>query len=386
MSIAPRNLCPGCGGGRLSASYRIARQPVVMNYRFATAAEARRVPRRDLRLRQCLACGLIFNAAFDVSLIPYDERYENRQCFSPAFHDHLSTLADDLITRHALQNARVLEVGCGKGDFLRLLCERAGARGVGYDTSYEGPPGSARSKLRFFKQYVAARDIHSPFDAIICRHVVEHIGPIGEFLRELCAIATAAGDPVTVIETPSFEWIARHLCFWDIFNEHCNYFTLPCLARLCEQAGFEVVDQRLAFGDQYQVIELKVRREARPTSARARIPVRLGTFARQSEAQIGRLEQQVTRATKRNAWAIWGAGAKGVALVNRLGRVRPSFVIDSNPAKQGCFIPGTRVPVIAPDDPRIAGLSLVLIANPNYWREITSTLRQHGFAPTILTT
>ena len=378
-------VCPGCGHGRLTAPFRIARQPVVLNYRFHSAAGALRVRRKDIHLVQCGACGLIFNAAFDSSLVPYDADYENRQCFSPAFQEHLSTLADDLITRHGLRGQRILEVGCGKGDFLRLICERAAAEGAGYDTSYEGPARAMGGRVRFFKHYVGAADITRPFDALICRHVVEHIGAIGIFLSELRNIAEACGDPVTVIETPSFEWIARHRCFWDVFYEHCNYFTRPCLAYLCERAGFTVIGQRLVFGGQYQVLELKVRRAVASVPHPRKSNIRLAEFFRRAEAQILTLERTLQRAGIQRRWAIWGAGAKGVALVSRLRRRPPRFVIDTNKAKQGCFIPGSRVAVVSPDDPRIQKLTLVLIANPNYTREITSTLRAHGYTNTIRT-
>jgi hypothetical protein len=52
---------------------------VVLNYRFATPEAATRVPRRDLLLRQCIGCGLVFNATFRPEVIPYDAHYENRQ-------------------------------------------------------------------------------------------------------------------------------------------------------------------------------------------------------------------------------------------------------------------------------------------------------------------
>ena len=294
MTRTSATICHGCGHSKCSAEYRIARQPVVLNYRFPTAAAATRVRRKDLRLLQCQRCGLVFNAAFDPALIPYDSKYENRQCFSPAFQQHLTLLADDLIRRHQLNGSSLLEVGCGKGDFLRLLCARAHAQGVGYDTSYEGVTGRMREGAKFFRRYVTADDIDQPHDAIICRHVVEHIGEIGIFLRELHDIAAACGDPVVVIETPSFEWIAKHRCFWDLFYEHCNYFTLPCLAHLCERAGFTVAGHRLAFGSQYQVLELKVRRGAEPILRRPKIPARLDVFARQAEGQLKTLAGSIS--------------------------------------------------------------------------------------------
>jgi ubiquinone/menaquinone biosynthesis C-methylase UbiE len=327
---------------------------------------------------------LVFNSAFDAALIPYDARYENRQCFSTAFQEHLQTLAADLIARHRLRGKNVLEVGCGKGDFLKLLCRRAPARGTGYDTAYEGSCGRTRAGVRFYRQYVSASDISSRFDAVICRHVIEHVADIGGFLKELHAIAIACGDPVTILETPAFEWTADNLCFWDIFYEHCNYFTRPCLAWLCEQAGFTVTDQRLAFGGQYQLLELKARPKHSALSPRMpNIPLSLTFFARRAEARLVGLEKRLQAAGVERGWAVWGAAAKGVALINRLKKIQPRFVIDSNPAKQGCVICGACVPVIAPSDPRIRSLALVLIVNPNYEAEMTSTLRKSGFANTI---
>src|SRR6185369_2153490 len=124
-------ICPGCGSSDLCARFLLPNHPVVLNYRFASAAAARSVPRRDINLAQCSRCGLVFNASFEASVVPYDENYENRQCFSPAFQDHLGSLACRLIAENGLKNARILEVGCGKGDFLRLICAEANARGVG---------------------------------------------------------------------------------------------------------------------------------------------------------------------------------------------------------------------------------------------------------------
>jgi SAM-dependent methyltransferase len=360
---------------------------VVLNYRFATRAKAMGMLRRDLRLVQCEHCGLIFNSTLEPDLIPYDKNYENRQCFSQVFQEHLVSVADQLIGRYQLTGGRILEVGCGKGDFLRLLCKRAGADGVGYDTSYEGPATTMGRRVRFHDRYVKARDIRSPFDAVICRHVIEHVGNLRPFLAELRALTAAAGDPVVVLETPAIEWVSESRCFWDIFYEHCNYMSQPCLAYLCEQAGFCVVRHKTVFGGQYQLLEMKACAAEIPVVHTApAIPVRLGVFARQSEAGVQMMINKLRRHGSEKGWAIWGAGAKGVALVNWLRSQPPRFVVDSNPAKQGGFIPGSRVPIIVPDDPRILKLALVLIANPNYTAEITSTLRQAGFSNRILTT
>jgi ubiquinone/menaquinone biosynthesis C-methylase UbiE len=379
-----RTDCPGCGNRTLSAPFCLPRQPVVLNYRFKDAEAAAKLRRRDVTQRQCRKCGLVFNATFDIAAIPYDENYENRQSFSPAFQTHLDKLAAELTRRNSLKGGRILEVGCGKGDFLRLLCATARAEGVGYDTSYEPrdePPG-----LTFHKRYVGAADVTTPFDAVICRHVVEHVPEIGAFLRELRDIAAAAGDPVVVLETPRFEWIVEQLSLWDVFYEHCNYFPMASLAHLCRLAGFRVVRHRGVFGAQYQILELRVAKTARVPQAPGVPPTaRLAEFARRARKHLDRLAGQFERAAAGRGWAVWGAGAKGVALVNHLRGPKPRCVVDSNPAKQGGVLPGSRIPIVAPDDARLLKLGLIVIANPNYAREISDVLQQRGFTGQVMT-
>lgn len=382
--MKPRTDCPGCGNRALSAPFCLPRQPVVLNYRFKDAEAAAKLRRRDVTQTQCRKCGLVFNATFDIAAIPYDENYENRQSFSPAFQAHLDQLAAELTRRNSLTGGRILEVGCGKGDFLRLLCATARAEGVGYDTSYE--PRDEPAGLTFHKRYVGAADVTAPFDAVICRHVVEHVPEIGAFLRELRDIAAAAGDPVVVLETPRFEWIVDQLSLWDVFYEHCNYFPMASLAHLCRLAGFRVVRHRGVFGAQYQILELRVAKTLRVPKAPGVPPVaRLADFARRARKHLDRLARQFEQAAAGRGWAVWGAGAKGVALVNHLSGPKPRCVVDSNPAKQGGVLPGSRIPIVSPADARLLKLGLIVIANPNYAREIGDVLQQRGFTGRVLT-
>ena len=387
MVTAPRvgqtTVCRGCGEDAASGAYRVRRVPVVSNYLFDSPEASMLVPRRDLVLTQCGHCGLVFNRSFDSAVIPYAEEYENRQSCSPTFREHMARLVADLTARHSLRGKRILELGCGQGDFLTLLCATSGARGVGYDTAYRGPATRLGGRVRFEERYVSAADISERFDLVVCRHVVEHIAEIGAFLTGLRAIAARCGGAVTMIETPDFEWTARNACFWDVFYEHCNYFTRPTLAYLCRRAGLSVARHRRVFGGQYQLLELDVARAAsRPH--RPRQPVELTRFAHDAEAAVASLERRLVLHGARQGWAVWGAGAKGVTLAGRLRLLRPRFVVDANPAKQGCIIPGTRVPIVAPADPRVLELELILAANPNYATEIESTVRSLGYNGTVL--
>ncbi len=377
--------CPGCDSALLGDSFFLAEQPVILNYRFASKEAARNVSRRDMELRECPDCGLIFNAILDAAAIPYDERYENRQNFSSGFRAMLEETSRGLTECYGLNGGTVLEVGCGKGDFLHLLCDHARARGLGYDTSYEMTGTQTDSRVSFFQRYVAPVDVTENIDLVVCRHVVEHVPQIGDFFRLLHGIAVAGGNSAVYIETPALEWIVEHKAFWDVFYEHCNYFTMPTLHKLAAQAGFVVLDHRLIFGGQYQALEL------RPSATEAALPqsnekrdkvlrALTETFAR---SQL-ELTSKLTEAGFANGWAVWGAGAKGVSLANTFLDHPPAYVIDSNPSKQGMFLPGTGISVIAPDDSRVASVPVILVANTNYLSEIRASLAQQGITPLLL--
>ena len=102
---------------------------------------------------------------------------------------------------------RVLEIGCGKGAFLALLAERGDNAGDGYDTTWEDDGRPHDRRLRFFDRRLTAREVSSPYDAVVCRHVIEHVPDVRGFLAELAAIVAAAGDPIVMLETPALEWI-----------------------------------------------------------------------------------------------------------------------------------------------------------------------------------
>jgi hypothetical protein len=97
------------------------------------------------------------------------------------------------------------------------------------------------------------------------------------------------------------------------------------------------------------------------------------------------VEEKLMQAGADNGWALWGAGAKGVSLANALLSRPPACVVDSNPDKQGHYLTGTSIPVISPDDARLASIGVILVANPNYVGEIREALSGRGLSPTLLT-
>lgn len=378
MNPEVQPLCTGCGSPSLSEALTIADQPVILNYRFPTPEASAAVPRRPISLRECQACGLIFNAAFDQAAVPYDEHYENRQSHSEAFARHTAKIARMITAVLETKTPRILELGCGKGEFLQDLVRFCSGTGEGWDTSYEGP--ATTENITFFKEYLTPQANRGSFEAIVCRHVIEHVPTIGQFLHDLADIAAASGEPYVFLETPRLEWILEHKSAWDVFYEHCNYFSERALSNLCQSAGFKIVGHYPVFSHQYQLLVLI------KNDATAQTPA--SPFEELTQIltdSLSRLETLIDEARNDSPWAIWGAGAKGVCLANRLKNSELRKVFDTNSAKQGFFIPGTHIPIIAPNAEDIQKLGLIVIANPTYETEIRETLESFNYPGAILT-
>ena len=74
-------------------------------------------------------------------LADYEEEYENSQMFSPRFRQYAEELSDQLIATYDLHHKHIVEIGGGKGDFLRIICDRGNNVGVSFGPSYKPEPG-----------------------------------------------------------------------------------------------------------------------------------------------------------------------------------------------------------------------------------------------------
>ena len=126
-------------------------------------------------------------------LTEYSGRYEETQGFSPTFQRFHRDLADRLIERFKLQDRDILEIGCGKGEFLLLLCENGRNRGVGYDPGYRADrhAPAAGENVRFVADFYTEKCTDTAADFVCCKMTLEHIPDTLEFMR---MVRAAQGD------------------------------------------------------------------------------------------------------------------------------------------------------------------------------------------------
>lgn len=376
--------CPLCGASAAEVFLERRGVPVHQNLIMRDPLAARQCPRGNLALAFCQACGFVFNAAFQLDRMHYSAEYDNTQTSSPFFQEYLQHLAQYLITQYALKGKTIVEIGCGKGAFLRLLCRGGQNRGLGYDPSYVGPEVMEGGALRFAKSFYDERNDSPPADLVVCRHVLEHVpDPMGT----LAAIRRALGEDShagVFFEVPDIAWIFEQCAFWDFFYEHCSYFAPETLTWAFERAGFEVAAVRQSFSGQYLWLEGRTVSRRTGTAPAPAKPVelerRLRTFLTAIQARTSACLARIREYHAAGGCAVWGAAAKGTTLLNLLDpqaeHVR--YVVDLNPAKQGGYIPGTGHPIVAPahlGDSPVAG---ILLMNPNYREENLQLLERLG--------
>jgi len=381
--------CPLCGGRDLETFFRVDAVPVHQNLLWRTRESARHCDRGEIALALCTTCGFISNAAFQPALVRYSPLYENSQSCSPQFHAYMEGLADRLIERYGLREKVVVEIGCGKGEFLSMLCERGGNRGIGFDPSVP-PDRPATDHITFISDFYSERYAGYRGDLVCCRHVLEHLpDPAAMLTRVRRSIGEHAGTAVYV-EVPSAIWILRNLTFWDIFYEHCSYFSPGSLRWLFAACGLRIVALDEVAGGQYLGVEAIPDgdgpaahdadgvRDAAESVAHfvAHYPERLAALRAQTES----LRRDSRRAV------VWGAGAKGVTFLNVLA-IQPEFipyVVDINPRKQGMYVPGTGQQIVHPERLRAYAPDVIFVMNPNYREEISEMVRNAGASGEIV--
>ncbi len=375
--------CPACTAF-VGEPFLVRRNvPVHQNLVMATQEAALAVTRGDLEMVCCEGCGFVFNRAFDAGLLAYGDDYDNTQSHSPSFRAYMDELIRHLLEDCGVRDARIVEVGCGKGYFIReLVAADTSNVGWGFDPSYLGEEVVLDRRLEYRREFYGPGCESIRADVVVCRHVIEHVADPHALLTTVRSALALSPRARVFFETPELGWILRNRVSWDLFYEHCSLFTPGSLRTVFEHAGFEVDQVMLTFGDQYMWLEARLGEattDALTTDA-GNTPRLAREFAEaEAEWQQGWSERLAASTGK---VAIWGAGAKGVTFANLVDprNERIDCVVDVNPRKQGQFLPGTGHAIVAPEALGTRGVKRAILMNPNYRSENVELLRAAGLA------
>jgi hypothetical protein len=111
--------CIHCQSTNVENFFTLKNSPIQSLVTIKTYEEAIAIPKKDLTLAFCSNCGFIFNSTFDTSIDYYTKGYEDQQGFSKTWLKFITEVTEKFIDRYDVRNKDIIEIGCGKGDFLK---------------------------------------------------------------------------------------------------------------------------------------------------------------------------------------------------------------------------------------------------------------------------
>jgi len=390
MSSAPECTC--CGA-EMRIFYEQNSVPVNSCILIDDEVEAREFPRGDIRLAFCEACGFIRNVSFDPELTEYSGRYEETQAYSETFNSFHRQLVEELIDRHDIREKHCVEIGCGKGEFLALICQLGSNSGVGYDPSYDETRGILNGDIdaRVVRDFYGPEYGSNDADLLVCKMTLEHIERCSEFVGAARLALKDERDALAFFQVPESLRIFRDCAFEDIYYEHCSYFTPGSAARLFRSAGFDVRALDVTYAGQYLTIEAtnSTAGSSEPLAredAVAELATLIDSFPARCSTKIDDWRDLVADRAAQGPVVVWGSGSKGVSFLHALEQSEMVHAaVDINPNRHSNFMLGTGQPIIGPEELCKIQPRTVIAMNSIYRDEITIELKKLNIATELLT-
>jgi len=391
MKESSENACPVCGSKQLKVFFKLWNVPVHCNVLWPSQEAAQNCPRGDIRLAFCPICSFILNLDFEPGRLQYTQTYENPLDFSHRFQVYERSLARRLIKRYDLYRKNIIEIGCGKGHFLKLLCQLGNNSGVGFDPTYveqEKQNEEGKDQVKFIQDFYSERYWNYQGDLIVCRQTLEHIENPQAFLNMLRRVIGNRLDAHVCFEVPNALQTFRKLFVWDIIYEHCSYFTPISLSLIFSLSGFRVCELTEEYEGQFLCIHAAPsnqgilnpddmqRGEVNQTAS----DVTSFAATHQRKVEVWRRALKQVESGGQRA-VVWGAGSKGVSFLNALKSSQVEYVVDINPNKQGKYVPGTGQQIVPPKFLHDYQPEVIIIMNPIYRFEIRNLTKKLGLAP-----
>jgi 2-polyprenyl-3-methyl-5-hydroxy-6-metoxy-1,4-benzoquinol methylase len=326
-------------------------------------------PFYPLRAHVCAACKLVQVEEFEEPSKIFGD-YAYFSSYSTSWLEHARRYTDQMTARFDLgAGSQVLEVASNDGYLLQYFVEKnipvlgiEPAANVAAAAIKKGVP--TRS---FFFGAATARDLVKEgysADLLIANNVLAHVPDLHSFVAGIKIALKPAG--VITVEFPHLLQLMRHTQFDTIYHEHFCYFSLLVIERLFARHALAVFDvEELAThggslrifgkhsGDASKPVTASVHK-LREQEAAARLD-QLDSYrhfsgqVKQAKLDILQFFLDTRRAGKTIAG--YGAPAKGNTLLNYCGIKTDllPFTVDLNPHKQGSFLPGTHIPIEAPE-------------------------------------
>jgi len=316
----------------------------------------------DLTVCQCTGCGLV---QLSNDPVPYYREVIRAAAVSQVVTDFKARQFASFIKKHTLQKRNIIEIGCGKGEFLSILSQfDVKAYGLEYS---EGAVAqcvkNGLSVMRGYPERGTGLLKNGPFDAFLLLMFLEHMPEPNVALRVIHDNLT--DNAVGIIEVPNFDMIIRNKLFSEFISDHLFYFTKETLQITLMLNGFELVEYD-EVRDDYVISVVVKKRKRLDISDFYDYQIKIKTD----------LEAYLKKFSGKRV-AVWGAGHQALATIALTGiSNRICYVIDSAPFKQGKFTPATHLPILSPEAFRSDPVDAIIVMAASYSDEVARIIRE----------
>jgi SAM-dependent methyltransferase len=343
-----------------------------------------------LRLRICEACWLAQTEDYAEADQLFDAEYAYFSSTSSTWLQHAARYVDAIVTRIGLSRASfVLEIASNDGYLLRNFVDR-GIPCLGIEPTASTAAAAEGLGIPVRRQFFGEKlgrelaETGRAADLIIGNNVYAHVPDINDFTRGIRAALKPEGT--LTLEFPHLLQLVQHNQFDTVYHEHFSYLSLYAVRRIFEAAGLRIwdVEELPTHGGSLRVFGCHAE-DVRPTMASvSRVLDTESALGLQTLRPYEELQSKAEKIkddllihliqAKRAGRVIagYGAAAKGNTLLNFAG-VKPDlmpFVCDAALSKQGRFMPGSRIPILPPDELRKTHPAEVLILPWNIAPEV----------------
>lgn len=339
----------------------------------------------DVSFCQCESCSLV---QLDIEPVWYYKDVIRAGGYSTTMRNLRKYQYEKFIDRFGLQHQKIIEFGCGGGEFLSILAEYpVQAYGLEHKRALVE---EARTKgLNVFEGF--QEDEHylvcdMKFKAFCSFNFLEHQPKPLEYLRAI--YHNLEDEAYGLITVPSFEYIMEEESFYEIIPDHIAYYTEYSISHLLHLAGFEVLDIERVNRD---TISLMVQKKVRDTGKESHTETadlkeeveKIIKNQKEIEDSIKHLTHEAK--AKGKSIAVWGASHQGFTLLSTTGIAEDiSYIIDSAPFKQGKFAPASHIEIISKEEALMQQTDIIIIVAPGYVDEIHHIIRNEFLPETTV--
>lgn len=350
-----------------------------------------------LKVAVCQQCWLVQTEDYTSADSLFDAEYAYFSSFSSTWLAHAERYVAEMVERFGLSaDSRVVEVAANDGYLLQYVARR-GIPCLGVEPT-RSTAQAAREKGLEIRELFFGRDTAAELqsegwgaDLMAANNVLAHVPDINDFLGGFATLLKPTG--VATFEFPQLLTLMAGQQFDTLYHEHYSYLSLTSVQTLCARNGLEVFDvsQLPTHGGSLRVFVQRIdgeRREVLPAvqhqlqaelDAGVKTPEYYATLAPAAERIKHELLRFLLQAKADGKRVVgYGAAAKGNTLLNYAGVKADllAWVADANPHKQGKFLPGSRIPIVAPAQIDIEKPDYVLVLPWNLLHEVSQQLAQ----------